>query len=345
MKQRDAIRLMIVDDSALVRGILKSVFKDEPDITIVAEAPNGEIACRLNRELEPDAVIMDINMPVMDGLQATRVMMTERRVPIIIFSSAVDTRVGFDAIHAGAIDILQKPDIDRIDSADFKRDIKGRIRAALDSKAAAVKTGSGPADRSAKSGKKPPATVDAIVIGTSTGGPLAVREILSGLPLSLPVGIALVQHMEKGFDSGYATWLDESTPLKVRLGSGNDDFRPGEVIVAPVDVHLVVKNRRLVFDNGPRILNQKPAVDLLFQTAADCYRERLLGVLLTGMGRDGADGCRQIVEHDGYTLVQDRATSAIFGMPKAAIEEGAASEIVGLPDISKRILEILQGSK
>jgi chemotaxis response regulator CheB len=337
-----SIGLLIVDDSALIRSILKQSFQADPDISILGEASNGEVGCRLNLELKPDAVVMDINMPIMDGLTATRKMMAERRVPIMVFSSAVDAKVSFEAMSAGAVDVVPKPDIDQLGSRDFLAGFKSKLKAAIESPAFAHRVGRETADsRFRKYCGGLPDALNAIVIGASTGGPLAVREVLAGLPSTLPVGIAIVQHLEEGFDQGYVLWLDEATPLKVRLATGNERLTGGEVVVAPVNRHLAVNSGRLVLDDRPRVLNQKPAVDVLFETAAACFRERLLGVLLTGMGRDGADGCRRIIDNGGYTLVQDRESSAIFGMPKAAIEAGAASEVLGLSAISQRILTLL----
>lgn len=340
MNDGKPIRVLIVDDSALVRSILKQVFGQDPDFEVAGEASNGKNGCEANLDLEPDLVIMDINMPVMDGLEATKKIMEERPVPIIIFSSSLDARVSFEAVSAGAVDMIPKPDIDRIGSKEFLAGLKQKIRAAMETRTRSGRGGGSSTGETKRA--KPPAALDAVVIGASTGGPLAVREILSALPRNLPAGIALVQHLEESFDQGYAAWLNESTELKVRLAGGEDRFTPGEVIIAPVNKHLVVKNGRLILDDSPRVQNQKPAVDVLFSTAAAYYRERLLGVLLTGMGRDGADGCLDIIKAGGYTLVQDQATSAIYGMPRAAAEAGAASEVLGLPDMAGRIVSLLE---
>jgi len=339
MSEGKPIRVLLVDDSALIRSILNQVFRQDPDFEIIGEVSNGETACKANLDLCPDLVIMDINMPVMDGLRATRKMTDERPVPIIIFSSALDAKVSFEAISAGAIDILQKPNIDRISSPEFLTNLKGKVQTALQSRAGAAPGATRQVGRPPE--KKAPSVPDIVVMGASTGGPLAVREILAGLPRTLTAGIALVQHLEESFDRGYAAWLDEATELTVRLASGEEYVTPGEVLVAPVNCHLVISNGRLVLNDGPRVLNQKPAVDMLFSTAAVYYRKRVLGVLLTGMGRDGAEGCARIVHAGGYTLVQDQKTSAIFGMPRAAIEAGAASEVLGLPDIAARIITLL----
>ena len=335
------IKILIVDDSALIRSILKQVLNDTEELEIIGEASNGLNGSDMNRQLEPDLVIMDINMPVMDGLEATKKIMSERAVPIIIFSSAADSQTGFNAVSAGAVDIIEKPDIDVISSRAFISDLVAKIKAAT--AADSVSAGIIKSEKKQTVPKFKSADIRAVVIGASTGGPLAVKEVLTGLPAAFPVGIALVQHLEENFDQGYADWLNELSELKVRLAEENDCLTPGEVIIAPVNSHLTVRQNKVYLEDTPPVLNQKPAVDVLFSTAADNYGSSLLGILLTGMGRDGADGCLRIRQKGGYTLVQDEATSAIFGMPKAAIEAGAASEIIPLPKISGRMLELVKG--
>jgi two-component system chemotaxis response regulator CheB len=180
-----------------------------------------------------------------------------------------------------------------------------------------------------------------VVMGTSTGGPLAVREIISALPANFPLPILLVQHLEAAFDQSYADWLQESTGLKVGLARGGPLPGPGTLSVAPVGTHLKIDGNELVLDDGPEVFNQKPAVDVLFSSATT-FGKRVLAVLLTGMGRDGAQGCLEIRQHGGYTLVQDQASSAIFGMPRAAIELQAASEILSLSNFAKRMVALVQ---
>lgn len=340
MSERDIIRILLVDDSALIRSILHQVFEQEPGVMVVGEASNGKKGCEFNRELRPDVIIMDINMPVMDGVTATRQIMAEGPVPIIIFSSSLDAKISFEAVSAGAVDIIPKPDIDQIGSREFIDGLKAKMVLAMKSRRSAP---AGPASASSDTpdpgSRFPP--LGAVVIGASTGGPLAVRQVLKGLPGDFPVGIAVVQHLEESFDQGYADWLNEISPLSVRLAEDGDSLKPGSVLIAPVGRQLAVRQGCLKLEDTPAVLNQKPAVDVLFSTAADYYRGSLLGILLTGMGRDGADGCRAIRGRGGYTVVQDESTSAIFGMPRAAIEEGGASEVVPLPDIANRILAFL----
>ncbi len=336
------IRVLIVDDSALMRQVLRHLIEGSGDITVVGEASNGLAGCERNLELAPDLIIMDIDMPVLDGVAATARVMKERPAPILVFSAKAESPLGFAALEAGARDLLLKPNIDALDDEAFRNSFHERLRCLAQH---------APKPRNAAPPKPTVAADDgrhrdikAVVMGASTGGPLAVREVLSALPVDFPVGIALVQHLEDGFDEGYARWLGEFSPLRVRLaGSGVLALEAGTVTVAPVNRHLVVRGGSLCLDDGPRIGNQKPAVDALFGSAAAWFGNGLVGVLLTGMGRDGADGCKAIMASGGTTLVQDQETSAIFGMPKAAIESGAASEVLPLQAMASRLVALVSG--
>ncbi len=181
-----------------------------------------------------------------------------------------------------------------------------------------------------------------IVMGASTGGPVTSSFILSHLPKNYPYGIALVQHLEHGFDRSFAQWLGSETKLSIRLAGEGDFPGPGEVCVAPSGSHLAVQGGKLILEDGPPILNQKPSVNRLFSTAAECFHRHLAGVLLTGMGTDGADGCLDIIKHGGLTLVQDESTSTVFGMPRAAIERGGAGVVLSDAAIAAHLLKLAE---
>ncbi len=331
------MNILLVDDSALIRSIVKSFFEFAQDMTVAGEASNGERAIEMNRELQPDFIIMDVKMPIMDGLEATRRIMRERPVPILIFSTEVDAHVSYEAIDSGAVDVMRKPNMDQFNDPAFYQHFLQEIR--LLAKKRRIFSSRVPVVREKSEEKKK--EYHLLVIGASTGGPAAVKELLQGLPGAFPFGIAIVQHLEKGFDRGYVRWLDEATALHVRLAEKTEFVKPGDVLVAPVDKHLIVHGSRLMLDDSPRVLNQKPSVDVLFQSAAKHHGERLLGVLLTGMGRDGANGCTSILSQGGFTVVQDEATSAIFGMPKAAIETGGASTVLPLHEIAGYLVDLV----
>jgi len=332
------IRVLLVDDSALMRHVLRDLLEASGDIMVVGEASNGLAGCEKNLELMPDLVVLDIDMPVMDGVKATARIMSERPVGILVFSASAESSMGFAALEASARDVLLKPDIDTLNDDAFRKSFYDRIRMMT---SRGLHSEAGPTGTASRAGISGTGTmVKAIVMGASTGGPVAVRTLLSAMPAGFPAGIALVQHLEDGFDTGYVDWLDQASSLHVRLATEETMLEPGTVTVAPVNRHLIIRGGKLSLDDGPKIGNQKPAVDALFSSAAAFYGTGLLGVLLTGMGRDGADGCKAIVTAGGRTLVQDQHTSAIFGMPKAAIDLGAASEILALNDLAPRMLAL-----
>jgi two-component system, chemotaxis family, protein-glutamate methylesterase/glutaminase len=319
------MNILIVDDSALIRNILKSLFAGEKDFVVIGEATNGEQGIALVKSLHPDLVLMDINMPVMDGLEATRRIIAEHPVPICIFSNEVDSDLTVKALGSGALDAIHKPDIDKMNEPAFLTAFLERLRGLAKAH-----------PRQIRDSGRPPAArgYQAVVVGASTGGPLALKELLSRIPPDFPLGIALVQHIEDRFDRSFADWLNTQTALSVGLAKGGESFIPGTVWVAPAGSHLIVRNGVLDLDDGPKVVNQKPAVDRLFETAAAWFGKELISVLLTGMGTDGAEGSLRVKESGGHTIVQDEESSAIFGMPKAAIAKGAAARVLPLLEIS-----------
>jgi len=331
------MKILIVDDSALMRAVIKTFLNSQKDMEVIGEATNGERAVVMNNNLVPDLIIMDINMPIMDGLEATRQIMRDKPTPIIIFSGDATAENSFRAMNMGAVDVMQKPDIDKMNDPAFQNEFLSKMRIFAKKR---LFYEARPA-KSAGRIKSVQQNFRLVVMGASTGGPVAVKDVLHGIPQNFPLGIALVQHLEKGFDQGYANWLNEDTALTVKLAQDRQQISPGEVIVAPVDKHLIVQDNYFVLDDRPKVLNQKPSVDVLFETAAQTFRAHVLGVLLTGMGNDGAGGCVAIVSKGGTTLVQDKSTSAIFGMPKAAIEMGGASQILPLNEMAKMITSLV----
>ena len=252
----------------------------------------------------------------------------------------MDSASSYRALKSGAVEVMKKPDIDQFNNPAFYKDFIEKIRAL-----AAVRVGRSTAAISGgAAGPGMKADYRMIVMGASTGGPLTVCSILEKLPPDYPLGIALVQHLESGFDKSFAEWLASETGLKARVASVGDLPGPGEVHIAPAGRHLLVRNGKLVIDDGPPVLNQKPSVDLLFKTASETFHSSLLGVLLTGMGADGADGCVEILSRGGITLVQDKSTSTIFGMPRVAIEKNGATHVLTMSGIADYLLKLADGA-
>lgn len=329
------VRILLADDSALMRTIITQVLQQEKEFQIVGEAKNGLEAISQNASLKPDLIIMDINMPLLNGLEATQqISKGMQKTAILIFSGGIDAEVSFNAMKYGAADVMKKPSIDQLNNPIFIAEFINKIKALQ-----VLKSLEGPRVRREpllntpghfSSEKK---NYEMVVLGASTGGPVAINAVLSRLPKTFPLPIIIVQHLEVGFDTGYASWLNSDTELDVRLARDGDIPKAGEVLISPATHHLIFRGSRLCLDDGPRVLNQKPCVDLLFQSAAKIFSNRLIGVLLTGMGADGADGCVSIKDNQGYTIVQNKETCAIFGMPKSAIERNGHSIILPLAEI------------
>lgn len=327
------MKILVVDDSALVRSVLKNVLSSDPTVEMVLEASNGADGVELNERMNPDVVIMDIDMPVMNGLEATKAIMTSRPVPILVMSGHLDSMRAYTAIENGAVEAIPKPDLDQFNNSEFYSKFMGRINGALKARITPRNISVGILEK--ENNKK---DFRMLVMGASTGGPGAVRRILQNIKSEISVPIVLVQHMETGFDTGYVNWLDqECEHLTVEMARHNMVPVPGHVIVAPADRHLKFEGNVLALDDGPEVLNQKPSVDILFNSAAKLYGSKVLGVLLTGMGSDGADGCVELRKYGGYTLVQNEESCVIFGMPRAAIEKNGADLVLSLEDIAKQI--------
>ncbi len=331
------MRVLIVDDSMLIRSMLRALLESF-EYEIAGEEGNGKKGVEAARRLRPDLILMDINMPVMDGITATGIIMKENPVPIVIFTSEDIAEVGWTALTQGAVEIIPKPDIHQMNDKDFKLKLKTILDHAVKFKTPESNSNEGMEGLKQSPFTEPRTTGNLVVIGASTGGPSAVKTVLEALPEDFPIPIIITQHIEEGFDVGYAEWLNESAKLHVRIASSHDKIAAGEVIVAAATHHLICRKESLFWDDGPRLDNQKPSVDKMFTSAAESFGSGITGVLLTGMGMDGAKGCLEILKKGGTTIIQNKESSMIFGMPKAAIELGAASKILPLTEIAAELI-------
>ncbi|MDD5309807.1 MAG: chemotaxis-specific protein-glutamate methyltransferase CheB [Deltaproteobacteria bacterium] len=340
------LRVLIVDDSPAVQRTLAALLENDPDVTVVGIASNGAEAVSMCKELMPDLVTMDIFMPVMDGLEATRQIMRDTPTRILIVSSMVkskDMSIAFEAIRAGAVEVVEKPHgVLRGNYSEVRAALLRLLKGAAEAipkatlslappqpSAWSEEDKDVPVPRSSarrKTGDIPALLSPQIVcIGGSTGAPGVLAEILANLPKSFQVPIVVAQHIARGFADGMAEWLDSQTHLKVRMVKGEEPLAPGVVLVAPDDGHVEI-SRRLAsrVPGGSFASAHMPSVDLLFSSAAAAYGRWSLGVLLSGMGHDGAQGLLAMREAGGVTVAQDEESSVVWGMPKAAIDKGAA---------------------
>ncbi len=351
-----AIRVIIVEDSAVVREYLSYVIGSGPGLTVAGTAATGEEAVEVVRRVKPDVVTMDIHMPGMDGFQATRRIMESSPVPIIVVSGSSDARdvaFSFKAVEAGALTVIGCPTgIDGPDSTRIAEELTRTIRLMSEIKVVRRWPAASAAERwpaassAASSPAMPPTTViQAVVIGASTGGPMALRTVLSGLPAGFPAPVLIVQHVVPGFIAGLAQWLGESSGIPVCVASGGVKPQPGRAYLAPDGAHMTVNAQGLIA-LVPRAGRELicPSAGALFKSAADAYGPRCAGVLLSGMGSDGARELRLMKDRKAVTIAQDRETSLIFGMPGEAVRLGAAGYILPVDRIAPT-LSILSGAK
>jgi two-component system chemotaxis response regulator CheB len=355
------IRVMVVDDSVVVRKIVTDVLSADPDIEVVGTAVNGRIAVGKLEQLKPDLVTMDIEMPEMNGIEAVRAIrggvggQARSRVPIIMFSTLTERGASatLDALSAGANEYVTKPaNVGSVgQSMESVREqlipkikaLTGRPITAGPARTVAPVTPIRPPEPRTGPSKKPAV----LVIGSSTGGPEALARLLPQLPASLPVPVLLVQHMPPVFTRQFAQRLDRLCPLRVVEATDGSPLAPGVVHLAPGDHHLVIRSNgrgmRTGLNQGPPENFCRPAVDPLFRSAVSAYDGAVLAVVLTGMGSDGRNGAAEIRAAGGTVLVQDQATSVVWGMPGAIAQAGLADEVLALDRVPEAITRHLAG--
>lgn len=337
------IRVLVAEDSLTVRELLVALLSAEPDIEVVGEAKDGAEAVRLAQRLRPDLITMDVNMPVMDGLAATKEIMIAAPTPILIVTGQATQRqieLSLDATRAGALMVVQTPDNPQ--SAEFERLRKqflDAVRAMAKVKVVRHWRNT-PALRQHASRSN--AAMRMVGIGASTGGPAALQEILSALPRNFPLPILVVQHIAPGFINGLAEWLRMRCDLHVKVAEAGETLRPRTAYLAPDDAHLGVTAKGIaVLSDDAAIGSFRPSASFLFNSMARAYARHSLAVILTGMGRDGVTGLHAVSEAGGHIIAQDEETSVVFGMPREAILAGLADEVLPLPSIARRIQQIV----
>ena len=369
--------MLVVDDSVVVRRMVTTALGEDPDIHVVGTASNGQLALDKIALLAPDIVTLDIEMPVMDGLTTLRHLRRDHpEIPVIMFSTLTERAASatLDALTAGAADYVTKPanvgsvslalEAVRVQLIPKIRALSGRrpTRAAVPAPTSPTAPGH-PGARMpvttsprfaaalgvpvAPNASLPPAEpISVLAIGCSTGGPDVLAQVLPALGANLRVPVVIVQHMPPVFTRLFAQRLDKISGLTVREAAGGELLRPGEVLIAPGDYHMVLRRER---DGIRTVLNQgtpenfcRPAVDVLFHSVAQAYGPRVLGVVLTGMGQDGARGCEQIHAAGGTVIVQDEATSVVWGMPGAVVAGGFADHVAPLNRVSPTVLDLIR---
>lgn len=327
------IRILLADDSILARHVLADMLQVEPDLRVAAEACNGQEAVQLTLALKPDLVIMDLVMPVMDGLEAIEEIMSLAPTPVLVLSAAIEASEvdrAFTAIKRGALDVMEKPELSAPRGLeDFGARLREKVRFL-----SGIRVIRHPRRRLRPLEQLEPLPAgpsrSILAIGASTGGPKAVMRVLKTLPAGFPGAVFVVQHIAQGFARGFATWLDRECAITVKVAQEGAHYLAGEALVAPDGQHITLCEGRIKLIDTQPVNCCRPSIDVFFNSLARERCDNVVGVLLTGMGRDGAQGLLSIKEAGGTTLVQDEPSCAVFGMPKAAIAINAANQVLPL---------------
>ncbi|MBN8227082.1 chemotaxis-specific protein-glutamate methyltransferase CheB [Corallococcus macrosporus] len=341
------VSVLVVDDSVICRQLISAALSDDPDIQVVGTAANGQEAVALTKELRPHVITMDVDMPVMDGLTAVEHIMAEVPTPILVLTGDPRSQapaLTYRALELGALALQIKPSIDAgpeawnltkevklISSVRVIRHVRGQKRGAPGMPHTPV-----PA--------LPAASMGIVAVAASTGGPQVLYRMLSELPADFPAPIVIVQHINAAFSESLASWLANASKLKVRLAGDGDTLTPGMVLVAPPDQHMVVPVRgRVALKAGVERDGHMPSGTVLLESVAKSYGRRAVGVVLTGMGADGADGLLAIKQAGGLALAQNEESCVVFGMPGAAVERKAVDHLIHGDDVAATLARLARG--
>lgn len=363
------VRVLVVDDSPFMRYTIAKHLSADPNIVVVGSAQDGVDALAKIPALTPDVITLDVEMPRMDGLTALEHIMQECPTPVVMLSSLTQrgARTTIQALMRGAVDFVTKP-ATSTDIRTVVADLSSKIMTAAGTQLngavaktngiktpvtpAAPVTAAGRGDnpvpltsaKKVKTGLRPFKERDAVVvIGASTGGPRALHQVLSDLPADLPAAVAVVQHMPAGFTKSLAQRLNEISGLTVQEAAEGDRLALGLALLAPGDFHLRFdQGKKITLDHGPRRNHVRPAVDVAMESAAELYGAMVIGVVLTGMGSDGAAGARCIKVAGGRVIAEDESTSVVYGMPRSVVEANLADRVVPLPEVAAAIVEMVQ---
>jgi two-component system chemotaxis response regulator CheB len=359
------ITVVIVDDSAFMRKSLSLMLESDPQIKVVGTARDGREGIDKIRELKPDIVTLDVEMPVMDGLAALGIIMKEMPLPVLMVSSITTdgAKATLDALNLGAVDFLSKElSYVSLDIVKIRDDLIAKVKEIVRSRSLQFRLQrirSGQTGSDALSGKPhrdslstqklPTKEFGAVVIGVSTGGPFALLQIIPKLPEDFPYGIAIVQHMPPHFTRSMAERLDSLSNLRVREAEEGDPIEAGVVLIAPGGKHMTFsrngRGAKTRISLEPQNTLYRPSVDVMVRSAVETHQAPLLGVIMTGMGKDGLEGLKALKKKAGYVIAQNEESCVVYGMPKAVVDEGIADVVLPLGEIPTALTQIANNRK
>ena len=335
------LRVLVVDDSAFMRYTVSHHLSSQPDIEVVGLASNGLEAVEQVEALHPDVVTLDVEMPKLDGLSALRLIMEKHPVPVVMMSTLTKegAAVTIEALTSGAVDFVTKPS-QSISVHQVLAELTEKVRQASRAKVRTARLLAGVKRRHTSESIEVPERL--VLIGSSTGGPGALREVITRLPENLPAGVIVVQHMPASFTRSLAERLDELSALPVKEAERGDHIGTGRVLVAPGGLHMTLaRGGEVQLNEGPAVNGVRPAVDVTLMSAVAAFGDRVLGVILTGMGHDGRDGARALKRAGGRLIAQDEATCIVYGMPRSVVEAGLADRVVPVDEIADVICQMV----
>ena len=349
------IKVLVIDDSAFMRRLFSKTINDDPELTVIDTARNGKTGLKKIKKLNPDVITLDVEMPIKNGIETLEEIVKMDNPVQVIMVSAVDNReTVLTALDLGAFDFIPKPSGSiSLNIDDIKENLIQKLKTAAEYKGEKIKDNDKtktPEPVTYKKSKKTPSKTfkskegfPVIAVGSSSGGPKALKKFITAFPNNFPGGIIIVQHMPAGFTKSLADRLDQESNLNVKEAEENDSLKPGLALIAPGGKHLEIKT------NGKITLNEKetkwgvrPCVDYMMQTLAPVYKDNIIGVILTGMGHDGAEGMEAIKKFDGYGIVEDKSTALVYGMPSSTIKKGAYDDILPLNKIPHQIIDLIE---
>jgi len=347
--------VMVVDDSAFLRKVISDLLVKMPEVNVSLQARNGKQALELLANQSVDLILLDVEMPILNGIETLKQIKAKYDIPVVMLSALSNKEVTIEALELGADDFVEKPTNIMVIGQEWARDFyeklvtiysqhrpkKRRNSFSTDNQTSIQKATPEILKKEIKIGNKNlPSKVQALVIGASTGGPKALIKVITSLPPHMRMPVFIVQHMPKGFTTSFAKRLNDEA--KVPVAEAQQGMRiSNQVYLCPGDFHMTIENNRINLNQDPKLHGTRPAVDYLFESAAKVYKNELVGVLLTGMGRDGGKGMQQIANAGGYNIAQNKETCVVYGMPKYAVDLGVVHEVLDIDSIAQKVKQIV----